>query len=76
MKKITITLTKQEYQDFLKPITGKGGGQDLVRELQKEISSNKILELDDEICGKIVRYTEVYGGGGFQNQLSIIKNHI
>ncbi len=59
MKPITITLTKQECQDFLKPITGSGGGQDLVRELQGLILNNQ-LELDDKTCGKIVRYTKVY----------------
>ncbi len=75
MKKITITLTKQEYQDFLKPITGEAGGQNLVRKLQAEISTKNILELDDETCGKIVRYSNYKDGGGFETRLKIIKKH-
>ena len=75
MKQITIILTNQECQDFLKPINGKGGGQDLVRELQGLIVNNQ-LKLDDTMCGKIARYTKEYKTGGFQNQLEIIKNKL
>jgi hypothetical protein len=73
MENIEITLTDEEYDKFMGAISGDGGGQSLVRDLQDKF---KTIELNNKECVQIKKYVDDYGNGGFQDRLKILKPYI
>ncbi len=66
--KILIPLTDAQRDRLLLPVQGSGGWQSLLRKLQKRIQDSHV-ELTTEDVGRILRYAQDYGQGGFQNRL-------
>lgn len=68
MGNITLKLNPAEVGELQKSVSGQGGYQTLLRELQPKISANGSLTVDDELLGRIIRSCK-YGSGGFQGRL-------
>ncbi len=64
-----IQLTADESELLRKPISGQGGFQDLLQELQSKLGSDNKITLTSSKIRKIRRYAKDYGTGGFQGRL-------
>lgn len=65
----TIELTEVEIRELLVP-SGDGGHQLLHDELRHQlVDGNRVVTLNDEQMGKLMRYMTQYGSGGFQGRL-------
>ena len=69
MAKVTLRLRANEIAELQKPIVGRGGFQTVARALVRSLDAAAgVLELDDALLGKVVRYAS-YAQGGFQGRL-------
>lgn len=67
---LTIHFTPDEWQHFMRPITGAGGGQIFIRRCQEHVDyRNRSLSLTGEDVDRWFRYRDQYGHGGFQSRL-------
>lgn len=67
---MTVHFDREEWKNFMRPITGNGGGQVFIRTLQARADyRNKSIALTDNECARFFRYRDAYGGGGFQSRL-------
>jgi len=64
-----VPVTKDIANEIMKPVSGEGGYQDLMRKVQRNLTDGT-LHLDAEDLEKIPRYAEEYGQGGFEERLS------
>jgi len=66
--RIIIDLSDESINKLLRPISGSGGWQSLLRHLQQNLRGNElILNIND--IERIVRYANNYGQGGFEDRL-------
>lgn len=73
---ITIRLTPGEARKLLRPVTGQGGWQDFIRDLQKRLTERNELTLTSSEVERVRRYVEDYGVGGWQGRLEGVLNAI
>tara|TARA_Y100001972_G_C7459846_1_gene234737 strand:+ start:241 stop:597 length:357 start_codon:yes stop_codon:yes gene_type:complete len=66
--RIIINLTDEQLARLQRPISGSGGWQSLLRAMKKRIQGTT-LELSTRDVGRILRYSNDYGSGGFQDRL-------
>ena len=65
-----IQLTKEDMEQFRRPINGNGGFQTLLRRLRAQINpQTNELDLRESDMEKIERYSSQYGLGGFQDRI-------
>ena len=70
---LTFSLTPDQVEYLGKPVQGQGGFQSLLALLQSKRRGNQ-LTLTRGDCEQIVRYSNDYGQGGFQERLlSIVE---
>jgi hypothetical protein len=75
MVRLTFTLPPQGIEALGRPVVGQGGFQSLLRQIQASLVDDE-LTLTPELIGKIVRYVQDYGGGGFQGRLDTILDEL
>lgn len=69
--RLIITLQPKDIELLKRPIRGSGGWQILLRRIQDQVDGNEvILEVKD--VGKILRYAQKYGSGGFEDRLQAV----
>jgi hypothetical protein len=68
---LTITLTDEELAVLKRPVNGEGGWQNSLRRIQAKFEGNRITLSADEV-DQILRQTQSYGPGGFQNRLYML----
>lgn len=67
---VTVSLSAAEASMLKeKEINGSGGLQDLLRELKEQFSSDNQIRIYPDQVGRVVRYVQDYGSGGFQDRL-------
>ena len=66
---ITIQLSPEEADPLRIPVNGRGGWQNLVRKLNSNLTQENKITLTPKDIERILRYSYLYGQGGFQNQL-------
>jgi hypothetical protein len=65
-----FTLTPGEAAYIIETtVVGRGGLQTFQRQLQKQLATGNTVALDVVSLGRLVRYIEKYGSGGFQHRL-------
>lgn len=68
--RISVVVTPDVRQFFTaSAVNGQGGFQSLCRTLHDRLAATNILRLDSSEFGRIVRYANDYGDGGFQTRL-------
>lgn len=76
--KLEIHFTRTQLEEFLRPISGDGGGQQFVRRCQsivrqqntrREPGTGAVLTLLGDDVERWIRYRNEYGDGGFQRRL-------
>lgn len=70
-ERLLMELTPIQLERLGRPVRGEGGYQSLLRRIQSNVEGN-VLCLSIEDCKRIVRYTERYGQGGWQDRLTAI----
>lgn len=75
MVTLRFALTPATVDALNRPVVGQGGFQGLLRQVQDLLSGNE-LTLTPELVGKIVRYVQDYGQGGFQGRLDLILHEL
>lgn len=73
---ITFQLSSVHSYMLRKPIRGQGGWQDFLRKLQKKLTDTNTITLSYTEIRKIYRYSNKYGGGGFEQRLEGILSSI
>ena len=67
-----VSMSPSEFEDFMRPISGDGGGQQFVRKMQtlarKTTFGGAVMVTGDDV-EKWFRYRDDYGSGGFQSRL-------
>lgn len=68
-----VKLNQNQKNELLKPNTGSGGFQSLMKTLQSKLdpASNE-LRLDKDLLEQILRYAYDYSDGGWQKRLENI----
>ena len=66
---MTISLDQDEVENLQKPVEGKGGMQDLLRDLQPKIVGSTVVVENEVEAERIIRCAYEYRGGGFQQRL-------
>ena len=66
--RVVLTLTDEQIQRLQKNVSGNGGWQILLGQLQESIEDND-LTLQVEDISRLVRYANKYGQGGFEERL-------
>lgn len=67
----------QETREFLsRPVNGQGGFQDLLRELNRNLDGSSLVISSQSVAERIVRYSEEYNEGGFQNRLKTLADQV
>jgi hypothetical protein len=69
---VRLKLSARAVEALQRPISGQGGFQSLLRQLQRSVDNEQHLVLTPALIAKIVRYVEDYGGGGFQGRLDTV----
>ena len=64
-----VQLIPGETELVRRPLRGQGGFQSFFQELQWKLGADNVISLSPATIGKIRRYAEDYGGGGFQQRL-------
>jgi len=73
--RIIINLSDEAINKLLRPISGSGGWQSLLRRLQQNLRGNElILNIND--IERIVRYANNYGQGGFEDRLLLVIEEV
>jgi hypothetical protein len=73
---LVIKLTAEEKDLLMKPVAGEGGWQSLMRQLKKQITNNNKLFINQRQLERIIRYSQLYGVGGWQKRLEVILNKL
>ena len=73
---ITLSLPDDVINNLMKPVIGEGGYQSFISELQTQISGNTIEIKTASQAEKIIRYSEEYGKGGFEDRLLPISDEL
>ena len=77
MSAIRIRLTQDEIERLLRPVSGQGGFQSLLRGLQEKLDrQNGEIEISEREQERIRKWTSGYGAGGFQDQLDVVVAHL
>lgn len=71
-----IRLDPTERELLMREVAGEGGWNSLVRELQKKVNADGSISLSSEEIGRIRRYAQGHGPGGFQNRLTAVLGAI
>jgi hypothetical protein len=66
-----LFLTRDDVEQLMRPIRGRGGWQSLLRKLQRQLVG-QVLSLTAVDIGRIERYRSRYGKGGWQSRLSFL----
>jgi hypothetical protein len=67
--RLSIPLSPEELEKIRMPVVGEGGLQHLMRALQRQIGPDGRLSVTPVQIERILRYTQMYGSGGFQGRL-------
>jgi hypothetical protein len=67
---VRVELSPNALQALSREVNGSGGFQSLLRALQRQVENGgNTLVLTPDLVGKIARYVQNYGQGGFQGRL-------
>lgn len=70
-------LSAEDLKEVLRPISGEGGFQRLIRRIQRSVDrENHTIELNDEDAERIRMYPAKYGEGGFQRILGVLLRYL
>lgn len=69
---MTIVLSSGEIAQLMKPVTGQGSWQRLLRRLQAQLKG-AVLTLTARDVAQVLKYREKYGTGGWQTRLGFLK---
>ncbi|MHB8560815.1 MAG: hypothetical protein ACYDAP_06585 [Thermoplasmataceae archaeon] len=69
---LIIKLTPEDKEKLMRPVTGEGGWQSLARQLKRQIRDDDSLIIDQRQLERIIRYSQSYGEGGWQERLEVI----
>jgi hypothetical protein len=72
---VRFTLPADASEALAGPVVGQGGFQSLLRQLQGLLKDGE-LTLTPELIGKMVRYVQDYGQGGFQGRLDTVLEQL
>lgn len=73
---LVIKLTADDKDQLMKPVVGEGGWQSLIRQLKEQISSDNTLSINQRQLERIIRYSQLYGEGGWQERLEVVLNEL
>ena len=73
---LVIKLTAVEKERLMKPVVGEGGWQSLMRQLKEQIGPDNTLSINQMQLERIIRYSQLYGVGGWQGRLEVILNEL
>lgn len=73
---IRIVLSSEAIAKLRLPVNGQGGFQSLLRSIQGSLGESNELVLTAAQAGRIARYVNKYGGGGFQGRLSFVLDEL
>lgn len=72
-----VRLNQDEVARLLRPVSGQGGFQNLLRRLQKKLDRQTgQIEISPNERERIRRWSSGYGAGGFQDQLDVLVRHL
>ncbi len=73
---LIIKLTAVDKDRLMKPVVGEGGWQSLMRQLKKQIRPDNTLSINQMQLERIIRYSQLYGEGGWQERLEVVLNEL
>jgi hypothetical protein len=66
---IRVALAPAAIAKLQRPVNGKGGFQNLLRQLQGRVQNENELVLTPALAARVAHYVQRYGSGGFQGRL-------
>lgn len=77
VSELVIRLSDDAIEKLNRPINGQGGWQNLAIALKKQVNLNeKILVLSPKLTERVIRYSQLYGQGGWQGRLEPILKEL
>ncbi len=73
---IRIVLSSEAVAKLRLPVNGQGGFQNMLRSIQRSLCAGNELVLTATQAGRIARYVNKYGSGGFQGRLSFVLSEL
>lgn len=73
---VRVELSAAALNALQRPVTGKGGFQNLLRSLQRKVTPDNTLVLTLDDIERVAAYAQKYGGGGFQGRLDAVLNQL